>query len=437
MNRILASTLAVLVAILAFGQSEPDSVKVYFKVGQWKFDPSIGDNRASLDAFIERVRSAQEANILKNVTIRSYCSPEGTDGFNKRLTKERCDIVAELIEQRAGVNRNMINKIPVGVDWSELRRLVAETPEVPSRSKILQILDNTPIYVFDSNGRIIDGRKKQLMDLRGGRPYNWMIKNIFPELRNAVAISIYYRTDAASEDKNTIRNDSAPDTSPLISDPSLNNGEPGQSETENADNSATEDSKVSEEDSMIDNRQLADGHTPIYCLALKTNLLYDALLLPNLELEWLINRNWSVSLEGGAAWWNKLYNKTYRLAYGSPEVRYHIKPRADWHGMYVGAFAGGGFFDLCGKKKGFRGPFAMGGLSLGYMWPISHRLSLEAGIGVGYMYSRYKQYRPLDGHKVYERTRDLHFFGPLKAKLSLSWRFCDINKPGRSKKIVK
>lgn len=37
-------------------------------------------------------------------------------------------------------------------------------------------------------------------------------------------------------------------------------------------------------------------------LVLKTNLLYDAALMPSLEVEYLINDRWSVNLEGEMAW---------------------------------------------------------------------------------------------------------------------------------------
>lgn len=35
--------------------------------------------------------------------------------------------------------------------------------------------------------------------------------------------------------------------------------------------------------------------------ALKTNLIYDALLMPNVELEWRINNRWSLAAEADVA----------------------------------------------------------------------------------------------------------------------------------------
>lgn len=158
--------------------------------------------------------------------------------------------------------------------------------------------------------------------------------------------------------------------------------------------------------------------------ALKNNIVYDAILMPNLELEWLFNKDWSASIEGDVAWWKPSFDHIYRLAIISPEVRYHFRQRGPWHGMYAGAFLGGGLYQLeKGGPTGHRGEGVMAGLSFGYMWPIGRHFSLEAGIGAGYMYTRYKDYENRGGHKVYLRTKSLNYFGPLKLKFSIAWRF--------------
>ncbi|MDE6002054.1 MAG: DUF3575 domain-containing protein, partial [Prevotella sp.] len=82
---------------------------------------------------------------------------------------------------------------------------------------------------------------------------------------------------------------------------------------------------------------------------------------------------------------------------------------------------------------GYMGNGYMVGLSYGYMWPIGRCLSLEAGVGAGYMYTRYEEYKPFDGHYLYQRTKTLNYFGPLKLKFSLAWRFNDINKSTKNR----
>lgn len=405
MRRLYTYILAVLTTLAAFastGGTPADSAKVYFRIGHRQFDPSLGNNRATMESFVNHLREAADADDIERIAIRAYASPDGNDLANERLAENRCKTMVDYLTSHTGVNPALIEAMPKGVAWDELRRMVAENPNVPAREKILDILDNTPVWVFDSHGKIIDGRKKQLMDLNGGRPYNWMFANLFPELRNGVAILLYTKSAATPE----------PSETPEVSE----SPEPSES------------SELSESNSIYDSYNSDDNiETPetaeIQRFALKTNLLYDAALMPNLELEWLINDNWSVSLEGNVAWWKFDYNKIYRLALVSPEVRYHINPRARWHGMYVGAFASGGLYQLEYRHNGYRGEGAMAGLSFGYMWPITKNLSFDAEIGAGYMYTRYKEYESVHGHKVYQLTKSLNYFGPLKLKFSIAWRF--------------
>lgn len=167
--------------------------------------------------------------------------------------------------------------------------------------------------------------------------------------------------------------------------------------------------------------------------ALKTNLLGYAVLMPNLEVEWMFVDRWSLALEGQGAWYAKNEpHKVYRLATLTPEIRFWALDRGRWHGMYVGLFGGAGLYDLSNGKKGHEGEGWMAGVSAGYMWPISKHLSLDAGIGVGYMHARDKVYEPRDGHFLYQMTKNVNYFGPLRAKLSLVWRI-----PSYKKQTVK
>lgn len=426
----LTSLLAVISALTVSAVNPADSVKVYFRQGYRSFDPELHGNGDVMDDFIIRVRAAVEAGDVEKILIYGYASPEGSDAANQRLTRLRCDYVSQYIQRHANVSPDLISTFPEGIAWSELRRLIELDPAVPDRDKVLDILDNTPLWIFNAEGKIIDGRKKQLMDLSGGRPYNWLLRNIFPELRNAVAISLHLSSSEAASDS-CVTNQTqvieevnvtevvtaAPQPAVCAEDTTrlAIAEEPVSSPALDASGSVAVNT-----DELVTRR----AH-----FALKTNLLYDAALMPNLELEWLINDRWSALVEADVAWWkNHSNNRTYRLACFSPEVRYHISPRAPWHGMYVGVFAGGGYYQLSNGKKGYHGEGGMGGVSFGYMWPISRSLSLEAGVGAGYLYTKYKVYQPLDGHNVYLRTKTLNYFGPLKLKFSLVWRFDIVRK---------
>ncbi|MDE5842766.1 MAG: DUF3575 domain-containing protein [Muribaculaceae bacterium] len=405
--RLLAFILGILVTFASFGTDCADSVNVYFRVGYRHFEPSLGDNRREMDRFINQVREAAAKGDIEQIVVRAYASPDGSSKANEILASRRCDAIADYIVANTGISTDLIRKIPEGISWDSLKRMVEESADIPSRRAVLDILNNTPVWVFDTNGKIISGRKSRLMMLDRGIPYRWMEKHLFPKLRNAVAVTMQIKNKGISE--------VAP-SEPLLPDLPETVEPSDQSESQPIENLG--------EDTLADATPVSTPDIPgRQRFALKTNLLYDAILMPNIEFEWLINKKWSVSLEGDVAWWKFSFERIYRLAVISPEVRYHIRPKSDWRGMYVGLFAGGGLYQLENGGPGYRGEGGMAGVSFGYMWPIGKYLSLDAEIGAGYMGTRYKVYENRDSHKLYMRTKTLNYFGPLKLKLSIAWRF--------------
>ena len=156
----------------------------------------------------------------------------------------------------------------------------------------------------------------------------------------------------------------------------------------------------------------------------KSNLLYDALLSPSIEAEYRFAPRWSAHVDFSIAWWsNKSKHKYYQLVQLSPEARYWLNDRQYWKGHYIGAFVGAGHYDLSKGKDGYKGEFMMAGLSYGYMFPIGRCLSLDAGIGVGYLNTEYEEYLPIEGHYVYQQKSRTGYLGPVKARLSLVWHF--------------
>lgn len=435
--RLLLFIVTVLTAFTSYGLNCADSVNVYFRIGHGGFDPALNNNRAVMNGFVEKVKEAAAAGDIERIVVYGYASPEGRPKANERLARNRCVTIADYIADKAGVDPALIEKRPSGVGWNELLRLVEANPDVPHRQQVIDILTNTPVWIFDAQGRVVGSRKKQLMDLAGGRPWNWMFQHLFPELRNSVAISLY--SLAQSDTTDTSDNTDTVDTSDASDTESVAAVEvPDSAETvEMPEADLTVDEVIEPISFVTTESDPSDSYKPNHVLALKTNLLYYGALLPNLELEWLVNDHWSVALEGNIAWWGSYRkDKSYRLVVIDAEARRWIKPRSPWHGLYVGFIAGGGWYDLERHYKGKYGEGLMTGISAGYMWPIGRRLSLEAELGAGYIYTRYKTYKPVDGHHVYQATKELNYFGPVKLKFSVVWRFFDVNKPKHADKAL-
>lgn len=164
--------------------------------------------------------------------------------------------------------------------------------------------------------------------------------------------------------------------------------------------------------------------------ALKTNMLLWGILTPNLEVEYLISRKWSINIDGQFAWWsNSSKHDYYQIAAISPELRYWLCSKTPFSGHYIGFFSGTGLYDLEMGKTGYQSDnYLSVGLSYGYMKPLSRRLSLEFGIGAGYVSTQYRKYLPADGHYVYQTTNHRNYTGPVKVKIGLVWKFNNISK---------
>ena len=165
-------------------------------------------------------------------------------------------------------------------------------------------------------------------------------------------------------------------------------------------------------------------------VALKTNLVYDALTTPNLGIEIGLGPKNTVQLFYGLNPWkfgssdNRKYMKHWML---NPEWRYWFCHR--FNGSFIGVHALGGEYDATNVKlpfglwdelqdHRFEGWYVGGGVSYGYQWVLSRHWNFEAAIGLGAAYIDYQKFkcgtcgkREGKGHKTY--------VGPTKIALSL------------------
>ncbi len=169
-------------------------------------------------------------------------------------------------------------------------------------------------------------------------------------------------------------------------------------------------------------------------VALKTNLLYDATLTPNVGMEVGIAKRQTVQLFYGLHPW-KLNSgsdgKFLKHWVLNPEWRYWFCHR--FNGSFFGIHALGGEFDAANIKTPlgwwkeledhrFEGWFVGGGISYGYQWVLSRHWNVEAAIGLGAAYIKYDKFacgwcgkKLDDGDKIY--------IGPTKLALSIMYLF--------------
>lgn len=166
-----------------------------------------------------------------------------------------------------------------------------------------------------------------------------------------------------------------------------------------------------------------------YRFALRTNLLYDAMLLPTLGVEWRVNRDWGVKLDGSLSWWGSNSDKVQKIWLLNPEVRWYLlRDRR----FYVGASGSYGEYNiykypvgsLFSKDTGYQGSLWSAGVTVGYQLCLSRHFSVDFNLGLGYTRSKYDSFGMTDGVRVSkERDKSKNFFGPTQAGISLVWTF--------------
>ena len=403
MKKIIAFLLIITYVCTASRAGEAaDSVKAYFRFGHSRFEPERSANHAEIRRFINMVRQQDSIGNIDRIIIISHTSPDGVITANAALSSRRSIALKAYIISATGIDRRLVDTVPGGIAWHQLRQMIAVDSRVPAREEALRILDNTPVWVFDHDHNVSGSRKKSLMELNGGDTYRWLRDHCFDELNKAVAV--LYVKDIRRAHRHTYHAAPAMRAYPVASAPPAGH---------------------------MASRPLrpAKKNEAAHRFALKTNLLYALALMPSLELEFRLGRYLSLGIEGAIAWWKqRLRHKCYQLACAGPELRVWFRGRSMQRGLYAGTFAAAGLYDLENVTNGYRGEGAMAGLSLGYVWPVSRHISLEAAVGAGWLRAKYKEYTPFEDHHIYLRSRTTDYFGPLKVKFAIAWRFGRIEK---------
>lgn len=171
-------------------------------------------------------------------------------------------------------------------------------------------------------------------------------------------------------------------------------------------------------------------------VALKTNLLYDATATLNLGVEGRLSHRWTLDVSANWNPWTFSDNKKWKQLVVQPEVRYWLCEA--FNGHFLGAHALGGIYNMGNLNTGFKllgtdfgqlkdyryeGWMAGVGLTYGYQWLLSRRWSVEAAIGLGYVYTEADKFEcPTCGDRL-ERDKPHHYVGPTKAAINLIYAF--------------
>lgn len=173
---------------------------------------------------------------------------------------------------------------------------------------------------------------------------------------------------------------------------------------------------------------LVEASSP-WLFAVKTNMLFDVALVPNIGIEAAFGKGWSVTADWHYAWWTNDSSHRFWCVYGGDfEVRKWLTPssregyssrlRGHHFGFYGQMFVYDFAFGSTGQKSDNGWNYGFG-ISYGYSLPLTPRLNIDFTIGVGYVGGTYEKYHYDDNCYVWDSTNKRKYFGPSRAEVSL------------------
>lgn len=363
--------------------------RLFYPINRTEIFEDYMDNAVQLHHIREYLKKSSR---IDSITIYSYASPEGPYRLNKMLASERGKTAKRYLQSLMPAERQLPDSLiilaPTAENWEGLREKIFYQYPYDDKDEVLALLDRTDIS---------DARKKVMLQrMNRGTPWAYILKEIMPQLRYATWISVWQRIAVDKIRLETII--------PMEWEmPEL---------------------KLKPLPLLIHAPQAEDTKT---ILALKTNLLYDALSCLNFEVEVPIGDRWSVMVEDVFPWWNNGNKWAIQMWEMGVEGRYWFK-RTDDRDVLTGWFGGlylmSAKYDFQWKRDVcYQGEYWSAGLSGGYAFPISKYFNLELSASLGYLSTAYRHYVPAQDYG--ELIRDPYkqgrkgYFGPTKLKVSL------------------
>ena len=199
-----------------------------------------------------------------------------------------------------------------------------------------------------------------------------------------------------------------------------------EQKTETSVEKPSEPPAVEQQPASVSEQRIRETERP-YRFAVRTNALYDALLLPTLGVEWRLNENVGIRLDGSLSWWGGERGKVQKMWLVNPEVRWYLLRDKRFYAGVSGSYGEYNIYkyplgSILSKDTGYQGKLWNAGLTVGYQLYLSRSFSIDFNLGLGYTRSEYDSFGVTDGMRVYkERNKTNNFWGPTQAGISLVW----------------
>lgn len=397
--------------------SYPDAhFKISFRVNEASIKNDFKSNQEILRCLRQKVQSPDGEPQIKRLFILSYSSPEGPLRINRKLANERGETaerwLKQLVEDAGLSHEVVIDRRPISENWDGLRHLVEQRYERTDRGELLSILDDASLTTEE--------KKHHMRDL-GWTSWRYVVDSLMTDLRG-VECELFFE----------------PVPQPAVQSRATSLPEWQPSQPEKLENLPFEEPQM---------------WTRKATIALKSNLLYDALTWLNIGVEVPFSKNrFSIVYDHQFPWWrggegNNHFCMRYLQMSGEFRWWFHprLKPstrhqivRENLTGHFLGVYGMGGKWDFeNGRKICYQGEFWSAGLSYGYSMPIGRRLNLEFSISVGYASIPYRHFIPSEDYEhLFRDPSDVgtwSYFGVTKLGVSLvvPINFHRVKKGGR------
>lgn len=397
----------------------------YFKFNDTELDIDFASNLESLSKIDMVLSDSSLVSDIDTLKISATASPDGRYDYNLQLASARVlALKSMLIDYYPALRNSVIETNSYVASWAQLKSLIEDDTNIPFREKVLNILDEDldPGAIgwklkgvgYGASWDYISQKYAQYLRMSNITIHTIFKKNIF-KLNTIEICNDNLNTDINSDELDT----------------------------------AVEIPKIADFDATLMplSLEITTNLRRKNILAFKTNLLFDALSLINIEAEIPLGKRFSIAGEWIFPWWIFDNGKTtsnrsrIQMLNANFEVRYWLgnrNKRPNMTGWFIGIYAGGGLYDFEYKSFGYQGEFfIMGGLSGGYAHAINRKgtLRMEYSLGVGYMQTDYRHYESHlsstgEWHSLYNKGGRYSWIGPTKAKVSLVWM---LNKRGGRK----
>ena len=167
-----------------FGQ---DELEIIFKVSKIEIDSSVFNNEITFGkilAAVDKIFSDPKYRMDK-IEVAGYASPEGSIAFNKWLGINRAKaLISYIIGQRPQYNLTEDDFVIRNGEenWPGLKRVLKES-SMSEKQTVIDIIDS------DATN---DQKKLAIKSLDGGKVWKKMLDEIYPHLRSARCLAVYY-----------------------------------------------------------------------------------------------------------------------------------------------------------------------------------------------------------------------------------------------------